>query len=242
MKGLYHQIDKFTIVNYNSYMRKFLVMFFLCLSGAVLNSAIPALLTDIMRPPLFLDTIFTVSITLLFGLRWGALCGFLNSIFAVTILSHDWVVFLFVFCTVGTAAVTSWLMRFFPEELNLVPLFAGSSSKQSNKLYKSSKLNGVMSVIIALILLSFVLAIIMSVLGGIISTIINVISRSAEVMDIVTPQSTRLTGSMFSSDMSFLLKEILVRIPINIIDRLITVFAAYGIARFICWGKKKLGR
>jgi hypothetical protein len=209
--------------------RKFFIMFLICIAGALLNSAVPRLMTNILVPPLFLDTIFTIAITLLFGLKWGVLCGFLNSLYAVTILQNDWVVFLFIICTVAAAFVTFLFMRLFPEELNLVT----ASSVSSNKFYKSSRLNAMMFTMIALLLLSFALAVAISILGGIVSAIINLMS-SPEVAEVIAVHSAPLTPSMFPEKMYSVFKEILVRIPINILDRLISVFAAFGIAKMVC--------
>jgi hypothetical protein len=124
-------------------------------------------------------------------------------------------------------------MRFIPNELNL----ASASSVSSSNLYKSSRFNAMMFTMRALILLSFALAVVISILGGIISAIINLISRP-EVVEVIAVHSAPLTPSMFPERMYSVFKEILVRIPINIIDRLISVFAGYGIARLFCWGKK----
>jgi uncharacterized membrane protein required for colicin V production len=68
----------------------------------------------------------------------------------------------------------------------------------------------------------------MSVLGGLIATIILQINSA------YTEVSGLLSATMFSQDTPVLIKEIISRIPINIIDRLISVFAGYAIALFLC--------
>jgi hypothetical protein len=84
---------------------------------------------------------------------------------------------------------------------------------------------------IVLILLSFALCIAMSVLGGIIATFIQARASSQAAETAKTFSSAILRPIMFpQGSLPLALAEILSRIPINIIDRLITAFAGYGIA------------
>jgi len=86
-----------------------------------------------------------------------------------------------------------------------------------------------MNKIIVLILLSFALCIAMSILGGLISTFIQTISASTAD----ETQLSALFGASMFSEYPLVLMEILSRIPVNIIDRLIVAFCGFGIALII---------
>src|SRR5215469_9121715 len=100
-------------------MRKTTLLLFLCLAGALLNIAMNRLFIDRLAIPLFLDTIFTISLTLLAGPFWGALCGALTNLIYQTIWFWGWEGYLFALCSIATALVTWLFMRLFPRELNL---------------------------------------------------------------------------------------------------------------------------
>ena len=80
---------------------------------------------------------------------------------------------------------------------------------------------------VVLILLSFALCIAMSILGGLITVFISYIGPyTREPTHLHAP----LGAILFSEDTPILIVEILSRIPMNIVDRLITAIAGYGIA------------
>ena len=85
----------------------------------------------------------------------------------------------------------------------------------------------IMEKMIALIILSFVLSIAISILGGLIAAFII-------YTDSVLLEERFVTGifasTMFPHGFPLILTEILSRIPVNIVDRLISAFAGYGIA------------
>jgi hypothetical protein len=96
-----------------------------------------------------------------------------------------------------------------------------------------------MSAMIALILLAFVLCVVISILGGCISTIIIFLDNSAAAAGTITLGAT---VPELVPNMSLIAREILSRIPINIIDRLISVFVGYGVARLIGFVSQKFFR
>jgi hypothetical protein len=92
---------------------------------------------------------------------------------------------------------------------------------------------------IVLVLLSFCLCLVISVLGGLIAAFIQAINASLAGKQGL---SGDLSATMFGTNLPVVLTEIVSRIPVNIIDRLITVFAGYGIAvavRRFCPGSLK---
>jgi hypothetical protein len=91
-------------------------------------------------------------------------------------------------------------------------------------------LDNVIDRIIVLSLLSFSLCVAMSILGGLIASSIQFL-RSFGGGQVVNPASCRDLGvTMFRQGFPLILAEILSRIPMNVIDRLISAFVGYGIA------------
>jgi hypothetical protein len=209
-------------------MRKKVVMFLFCLTGALLNIVIGKLFAGIAAFPLYLDTVLTISITLLCGLSWGILCGVLTNLISHTFLYFwGWEGYLFILCNAATAVITFLFVRFFPHELNLT----GKRDVPVPNLSRKSQLfEIVIGRIIVISLLSFSLCIAMSILGGLIASFIQFL-RSSGNGQVTNPASYRDLGlTMFQQGFPLILAEILSRIPMNIIDRLISAFSGYGIA------------
>jgi hypothetical protein len=200
-------------------------MLFLCLLGAFLNIIIGSAFSRWMGLPLYLDTILTVTVTLLCGVFWGVITGAFTNLIAATITfgAGGWEGYLFVLCNIATALVTWLFVHFFPRELNL-----GKITPEDTP-FKSRTLSKVMDRMIVLALLSFGLCIAMSVLGGLIAAAIRSFRPAAD-SQAISPITSTLMPTMFGHNLPVILEEILSRIPVNIIDRLISVFAGYGIA------------
>jgi len=199
-------------------------MLFLCLTGALLNIAINKLFTagGIWILPLYLDTILTITATLLGGFFWGILTGALTNIIGHTINFWGWEGYLFTLCSIATALITWVFIRQFPQEIKIT----NDDKPQIVKTHNSQMFFRIINRIIVLILLSFTLCLAMSLLGGLISALIQIFGSSpADELHL-----SALLGSTMFPKMNVILMEILSRIPINIIDRLISVFAGYGIA------------
>ncbi|MCL2759693.1 MAG: hypothetical protein FWD22_05725 [Treponema sp.] len=198
-------------------MRKLIFMPFVCITGALLNIVFHTLTTGENLLPLYLDTIFTITVTLLCGPVWGSITGALTNIIGHTVNFWGWEGYLFTLCNIATALITWLFMRLFPNEL----IFSNQ-----NTMVKSRQMDKVMNHIFVLMLLSFALCFAMSVLGGLIATLIQFITSSpADELYLKA-----LLGSTMFHRLPVFAAEILSRIPINIIDRLISVFLGYGIA------------
>ena len=201
-----------------------LLMFFFCLAGILLNITFTRL-CFYTGFPLFLDTILTITITLIGGLFWGMLCGALTNVIYHSIWGHGWEAYLFAICNIATAYITWLFIRFFPRELLAKKEYV--PQKPSSFLSKTSRLSTLMDRVIILILLSFALCLAMSILGGLIATFILYLNSYYYETDGVTGV---FTATMFTQNAPIFVKEIVSRIPVNIIDRLISSFAGYGIA------------
>jgi hypothetical protein len=208
-------------------MRKLhpIIMVSLCLAGALLNNAFPVL----AKPsyfPLFLDTVFTVTLTLRGGLFWGVLTGALTNVIYNTFFFWGWEGYLFTLCNIATAVVTWLFMRIFPRDLGWLCQGRDALPPAFPSPFKSRRFEMVADRVIVLILLSFGLCIAMSVLGGIISALIQIFNP-------VYVKQPFVSADMFDRKLPIILTEIMSRFPQNIIDRLITAFCGYGIAVLI---------
>jgi len=209
-------------------MRKIAINIVLCLSGVLLNMIIYRLFNT-LGIPLYMDTVATIAVTFTGGLLCGVLCGALTNIIAHSIIFWSWGDYLFTLCNIATAYITWLFCRFFPNQMNLSkPALTTSPEEVKFPVsQKSGRLSGAMDRIVILILLSSALCFAMSVLGGIITTIIITVNQPLiERSDL----PGILSATMFGQNVPLILKEILSRIPINSIDRLISAFAGYTIA------------
>ena len=213
-------------------MKRSMFTLFLCLTGIILNIILSRLNLRIALP-LYMDTIFTVSVTFVGGLFWGMLTGFLTNIIGHSIHFWGWEGYLFALCNIATAVITYLFIQFFPNELKLInqPVHQSLSSVFLNKSFRNSYLlKLIIERVVVLILLAFSLCFVMSILGGLISAFIYYLRYCPDIKQINNPASGLISFMMFSENMPIIIKEILSRIPINIIDRLIAAFTGYGIA------------
>ncbi|MDR0475829.1 MAG: hypothetical protein LBH43_19445 [Treponema sp.] len=218
-------------------MLKKTVMLLFCLTGVLLNIAICKLFAGLAAFPLYLDTVLTISITLSCGLFWGILCGVLTNFISHTFLYFwGWEGYLFILCNAATAVITFLFVLFFPGELNLT---GKRDVLKFNLPRKSQLFDIVIDRIFVITLLSFSLCVAMSILGGLIASFIQLL-RSSGDGQAANPGSYRDLGlTMFRQGFPLILAEILTRIPINIIDRLISAFGGYGIALAIAKIRKQ---
>jgi hypothetical protein len=210
-------------------MSKKILMPVLCLAGVVLNIAVNRFFVYYLGLPLFMDTIFTVTVTLIGGPFWGAICGALSTIIGKTIWFSDWISYLFFLCNIVTAFMTWLFIRFFPSELDL----SSEHAKYEKMIItagigvKSGNLAQSMNRVIVLLLLSFALCLVVSILGGLISALILFIDPSQTGERVL---AGLLSDTISGGAVPVYLAEILSRIPVNIVDRPIAVFAGYGAA------------
>jgi hypothetical protein len=202
-------------------MRKTVLMFLLCVFGTALNVIFNKVFAGSgMGLPLYMDTVFTITVTFIGGLFWGCLTGVLTNIAGHTMSFWGWEGYLFSLCNILTAVITWKFTRIFLSELTFI---SDKNETESASFFKSRRLDNFMSKIFVLMLLSFILCFAISILGGLIASFIEIIR---------TPHSVNLASqhSDFYSGLPLVLREIVSRVPINIIDRIISVFAGFGIA------------
>jgi len=208
-------------------MRKTVLMFLLCVFGTALNVIFNKVFAGGgMGLPLYMDTVLTITVTFIGGLFWGCLTGVLTNIIGHTLCFWGWEGYLFSLCNILTAFITWKFTRIFLSELTFISDKNETENPRSASFFKSRRLDNIMSKIFVLMLLSFILCFAISIMGGLIAAFIEIIK---------TPQSVNPASqhSDFYSGLPLVLREIVSRVPINIIDRIISVFAGFGIAYLI---------
>jgi len=170
----------------------------------------------------------TIAVTFTGGIFLGVVCGALTNLINHALWGWGWEGYLFIICNIATAFITWLFMKLFPRELNLTAAPSYTSGVSHKAAYKSSRLGNVMDRVIVLIILSYALCLAMSFLGGLIAALILNISTSYNFGG--SGITAFFSATMFKDGTPVLIAEIVSRIPVNIVDRLISAFAGYGIA------------
>jgi hypothetical protein len=203
----------------------------LCLGGAFLNVMTGNFFRGALGIPLFMDTLFTVALTLYGGLLCGAVTGLLTNPIANIITFFGWPELLYALCNAAAALVTVLFIRLFPGELGFgAEKPGGVKTGEFNAGLGNSRFKAVMNTLVVLLLLSFVLCIAMSVLGGLITVLIKTFSPLFQG----SPSPERIFKlALLRKNLPPAAIEILSRIPLNLIDRLLSVFGGYGVAALL---------
>ncbi|GHT91226.1 hypothetical protein FACS1894140_1420 [Spirochaetia bacterium] len=207
-------------------MRNFPKILLLSVGCAAANVAL-GYLSIAARTGLFLDSAFIITAAFSGGIGAGLLASLFTSLgggiyyyFFYGRLAF-WGVHLYVLCFAATALVTWLFSRSFPDacmplRLNRLP-DAPPGPKNENLT--------VLDLIIMLSLLALALLIIISVMGALISVFNSMVLQSVTLEE--STETTFKTGLLLWG-FSPTLTEILARIPINIIDRPVSVLIGYG--------------
>jgi hypothetical protein len=198
--------------------KKIIQILLLSIIATALNYAFAYLAVRLERP-LYLDTVFTVAAVF----SGGLIAGLVTAAFSTAIFGIGYaykIYCLFGLCSAAVAVLTWLFVRTFPWVRQL--RITGPAVKRQK--------HHILDQMIMLIFFSLVMCALMSVMGGLISVFIQL------VMD--TPISgihveTYLKLGLLRQGIKLLPAEILARIPINIIDRIISVFLAYGAALLV---------
>jgi hypothetical protein len=196
----------------------------LCIAGALLNNAAERFVLGWLGLPLYMDTPFTVALTLYGGLPCGLITGALTNLIKHSLVFYSWADYLFTLCNMATALVTALFMRLFPVELSLAP-----GARRSFGLFPKAgeRFKTTMDTILVLSMFSFALCLVLSVSGGLIAAFIRIVFPQAEFG--VSPELLFKAG-LLRKHFSLVAIEIVSRIPVNIIDRIIAAFGGYGVA------------
>jgi hypothetical protein len=182
----------------------------------------------ILETPLYLDTVFTAMTAFYGGLGPGVLTGLLTNLIINTIWFTGWGGYLFGICNGIVALLTVLFVRLCPDELDL--------GREGLSLARwSRRLSRVLYRLTALFLLAFALTVALSISGGFVAFCIKAFIPSSA--DITGPEefyAPPLAGRAWPA----LLVEIMSRIPVNVLDRLLAAFCGYALA----WGMTALRR
>ncbi|MDR0443979.1 MAG: hypothetical protein LBH44_11295 [Treponema sp.] len=193
--------------------RKTVQLAILCVLAAGMNVALSVLARDVLRLPLFLDTVFTAAIAFAAGLVPGMIVAVLTML-PPMIYYHT--INYFVLCSIAEVALIC--------ALKPVPVvIVRYASKE--------KISASYAAIAAkLVVLYIACALGISVLGGVIDTLTRFLQEShspwISVIDVFKP-------ALIMNNLPDLAVNILARIPTNMVDRFIVIFGGYAISRLI---------
>ena len=169
--------------------------------------------------PLFCDTIFIMALSFFAGPWWGVLAGFFYHLIDFLLNRTVEPGHLFIICHFLAALTAGYFKIWFITE-------------QDSSLLRFIKL----------VILSMIMCLVMSISGGIISYVLGFV----EAYNAASSQTDFLTFLWQNKFSSKLLLQIMVRIPVNIADRFICVFAAWGIyllgEKFVLYLEKRCGK
>lgn len=187
---------------FNLSNRKKLLFFILSILCGFLDYLICDLVAWVNQLPLFCDTIFIMALSFFAGPWWGVLAGFFYHLIDFALHRTMELGHLFMLCHFLAALTAGYFKILFIK-------------KSDSRFLLFVKLN----------ILVIVLCLVMSVSGGIISYILN----NIEAYNKASSQTDFLTFLWQNKFNSKLLLQIAVRIPVNIADRFICTFAAWGV-------------
>jgi hypothetical protein len=179
----------------------------LCLLVAVANVLLSALAGRVLHLSLFLDTLFTVAITFAAGLVPGIAVAVLSGAITVSFYHEAPVTCLFTLCSIAEAVLV-WTYRRRP----------------------GAKQEPLISTAASLLLLYLAAAVVISVLGGIVDYVIFTVQPQVRIN--FTPEDSFKLG-LLRNNIPLLRAGILSRIPVNLVDRFVSIFGGYGVSRLI---------
>lgn len=193
--------------------RNFLILIISILFG-IIDYYVCDLVVYVLKIPLFCDTIFCLAISFFANPLWGILSVVSYHVFDI-IVSHSFVIYQLYTLSAFAGCVTAWLY----------------------KKYVMKDTDSVVITVVKLLVLSLIMCLVMSITGGIISRICAYINGDGSEYTF----QTQFLAVLFEGRLkSPLLDSILLRIPVNIADRLITVFSAFGVYKLMRKIEKKL--
>lgn len=189
----------------NNYRTVFLIILSVILG--ILDYFFCDLVVYVLKVPLFCDTIFCLAISFLANPLYGILSVISYHLFDL-IISHSFVIYQLYLVSAFIGCITVWLFKKF-----------FMTTKDSAGL-----------IIVKLLVLSLIMCLVMSISGGIISRICAYVNGDGTEYTF----QTQFLEVLFEGKLkSPLLDSILLRIPVNFVDRLLTVFASYGVYQLL---------
>ncbi|GHV88401.1 hypothetical protein AGMMS50267_07680 [Spirochaetia bacterium] len=190
-------MNRYTVI-----LKKLLLCF--CAAGA--NYLLAGLLGH-FKVPLFMDTLFTLTVTFIAGPLYGCLTAALT-VLAFQLLNDEYLLSaLYFFCS-GSGVI---LAAFF---------------SRSHHLAENEK-PGSFNILTMLLILSLEMCLVISITGGLIARFILLLDPVSGTF--LVPHNYYFLGLLLNH-VPLPVAEIVSRIPVNIPDRLLSVYGGYGIA------------
>jgi hypothetical protein len=186
----------------------------LCLVAMAANFGLNTLVEKVFRQPLFLDTLFTAAVTFTAGLVPGLITAVLTTLFFGVLRYHFFGTYLYVLCSIALVIIV-WLFR---------GNFCFECNDSSPEEYRFLRFQTMVN----LLALAALLCGVISLMGGLINYFNDMILR---LKDYDHSPELNFKLALMRNNIPFLLSAIFARIPVNIVDRIITVYGAYGIAQ-----------
>lgn len=184
------------------YKRKTIAFLLLSLLCGIIDYWICDFVAWVNNLPLFCDTIFIMAVSFIAGPWWGVLAGFFYHLFDILISGSIPLGHIFILCHFAAALLAGYF-----------------------KLYVIKESDSGWILFIKVLVLSLLMCLAMSVSGGLVSYLLSHI----EAYNAATSQTDFLTFLWQNNIESKLLLMIIVRLPVNLADRILCVFAAWGI-------------
>ena len=189
--------------------KNIIILTALSILAAFLNIFLNGFVMNFLKFPLFLDTVFTAAISFAFGIIPGIFTAFLT--WFLSCVYYNGFNF-YVLCSITEVIIICAVK---PSALD-IPNFA---SKDKIAAYYTSLVS-------KLFLLYILCAVIISLIGGIVDYITHLfVERNYYSVDDLFKQG------LFMNNLPVFAVNIISRLPINIVDRFIVIFAGFFISR-----------
>ena len=200
-------------------------IFVVCVFSGTCNIVLNYTINGLAGLPVYLDTVFTAAVCFSAGLAPSLFAGLLfpallTPVKYVYLLNQPveagLVVYFFYICILAQIILICFFhKKMKPAELVFLDSLAA----------KKPSLRSFIPLAVQLLTLAALACVIVSILGGIIGYTVGLFSMPRSVY----PEDTFLFG-LLRNNVPQLASEILSRLPINIVDRFIVIFAGYGIS------------
>ncbi|MDR1143512.1 MAG: hypothetical protein LBK77_04725 [Spirochaetaceae bacterium] len=184
-----------------------------CAAAAAGNVLLYSFVSRFLRLSLFLDTLFTVTVTFIAGIVPGIITALATSAATNLLFSIPPLYSLFALCSITEVFIAASFRRGIPG--SRIGVRGGGQD-----------MDALISIVAGLFLVAVIDCFVISILGGGVDFFIS--SVSTEPRQFFSPDDFKL--GLLLNGLPVLLADILCRIPINIVDRFIVMFGAFGAA------------
>jgi len=193
-------------------VKRILFLAALCLVAAVLNPCLSVFSLNVLKLPVFLDTVFTAAVTFYAGLIPGIITALITAAIGVYI---DGAFTPFGLCAIAEVFIIWWLKP---------------KATENNQVKNAATAAERVNIFSRLMLLYITACLAVSLLGGLIAYIwFTVLPNTKENFS-----AEDFFKMMFiRSNIHILPMNIISRIPVNLIDRFIVIFGGYFISQGI---------